>query len=243
MGHTRLTTQGSEKRNRNNHPFYGNAGGTAFALAHNGVLQNDVELRWRNGLPRTRIQTDSYIAVQLIEQKRALHLNSLKDMAEQVEGTFSFTVLDERDNLYFIKGDNPLCIYRYPRTGLLLYASTEDILVRALSSLKLTLEQPEQVVLACGEIAKVDATGAIDCCTFCTDNLFAGWYPWHRADYPRSHWHWPCFPASGETEHGYVKELKSVAGHFGYSADDVDALLDEGFSPEELEEYFYCSGR
>lgn len=104
MGHTRLTTQGSEKRNRNNHPFYGNAGGTAFALAHNGVLQNDVELRWRNGLPRTRIQTDSYIAVQLIEQKRALHLNSLKDMAEQVEGTFSFTVLDERDNLYFIKG-------------------------------------------------------------------------------------------------------------------------------------------
>lgn len=243
MGHTRLTTQGSEKRNRNNHPFYGNAGGTAFALAHNGVLQNDVELRWRNGLPRTRIQTDSYIAVQLIEQKRALHLNSLKDMAEQVEGTFSFTVLDERDNLYFIKGDNPLCIYRYPRTGLLLYASTEDILVRALSRLKLTLEQPEQVVLACGEIARVDAAGAIDRCTFCTDNLFAGWYPWHRADYPRSHWHWPCFPASGETERGYVRELKSVAGHFGYSADDVDALLDEGFSPEELEEYFYCSGR
>lgn len=37
----------------------------------------------------------------------------------------------------------------------------------------------------------------------------------------------------------YVQELKSVAGSFGYSPEDVDTLLREGFSPEELENYFY----
>ena len=45
MGHTRMTTQGSEKKNYNNHPFQGKAGGVPFALAHNGVLYNDHELR------------------------------------------------------------------------------------------------------------------------------------------------------------------------------------------------------
>lgn len=36
MGHTRMTTQGDEKHNYNNHPFEGTAG-IPFALAHNGV--------------------------------------------------------------------------------------------------------------------------------------------------------------------------------------------------------------
>ena len=38
IGHTRFTTQGSEKQNYNNHPFKSEKG---FALAHNGVLYND----------------------------------------------------------------------------------------------------------------------------------------------------------------------------------------------------------
>ena len=37
MGHTRMTTQGSETFNYNNHPFFGTANGVNFALAHNGV--------------------------------------------------------------------------------------------------------------------------------------------------------------------------------------------------------------
>ena len=40
MGHTRMTTQGNEKFNYNNHPFYGHAD-VDFAFAHNGVLYND----------------------------------------------------------------------------------------------------------------------------------------------------------------------------------------------------------
>ena len=38
MGHTRMTTQGTENKNFNNHPFYGRTKDNVFALAHNGVL-------------------------------------------------------------------------------------------------------------------------------------------------------------------------------------------------------------
>ena len=131
MGHTRMATQGNRKYNANNHPFEGRCGNAKFALAHNGVLHNDGVLRKQYRLPNTRIQTDSYVAVQILEQERALSLDSLKNMAETVEGSFSFTVLDAQENLYFIKGSNPMCIYHFKRHGFYLYASTEDILLTA----------------------------------------------------------------------------------------------------------------
>ena len=71
MGHTRMTTQGNEKFNYNNHPFYGHVDKN-FAFAHNGVLYNDKELRVEKHLPKTKIETDSYVAVQLIEQQGKL---------------------------------------------------------------------------------------------------------------------------------------------------------------------------
>ena len=69
MGHTRLATQGKASKNRNNHPFLGK-GEHEFALAHNGILFNDRDLRKELRLPTTRIETDSYIAVQILEQKK-----------------------------------------------------------------------------------------------------------------------------------------------------------------------------
>lgn len=72
MGHTRMTTQGSAKKNYNNHPFFGRVKGKAFALAHNGIVWNDLEMRRTKHLPRTKVQTDSYVSVQLIEQQKAL---------------------------------------------------------------------------------------------------------------------------------------------------------------------------
>ena len=63
-GHTRMTTQGDAKHNYNNHPFSGKVGNRTFALCHNGVLHNDNILKTTEKLPNTRIQTDSYVAVQ-----------------------------------------------------------------------------------------------------------------------------------------------------------------------------------
>ena len=47
-GHTRHSTQGSEKKNYNNHPFSGKCKNVKFALAHNGVIANDRELRTKH---------------------------------------------------------------------------------------------------------------------------------------------------------------------------------------------------
>ena len=62
MGHTRMTTQGSASHRRNNHPFPGFLPKNRFALAHNGVLTNDNQLRLSENLPKTKIETDSYVA-------------------------------------------------------------------------------------------------------------------------------------------------------------------------------------
>lgn len=178
LGHTRMTTQGSEAKNYNNHPFLGRAGGLRFTLAHNGVLHNDLSLRRSLKLPKTKIETDSYIAVQLVEQKKTLDLASLKYMAEQAEGSFTFTVLDERDCWYLVKGDNPMCLLHFPRSGFYLYASTEDILRKALKKMKLNSEKPKRVEVNCGDILRIDPDGAVvrsafDASSFCWSWPFA----------------------------------------------------------------------
>ena len=61
-GHTRHSTQGNKNKNYNNHPFSGRCKNVRFALAHNGVLTNDCELRKELRLPHTKIETDSFIA-------------------------------------------------------------------------------------------------------------------------------------------------------------------------------------
>ena len=47
-----------------------------------------------------------------------------------------FTVLDKNNSIWFVVGDNPLCIMFYD--GYLLYASTRDILCKTIKKLKLT---------------------------------------------------------------------------------------------------------
>jgi glutamine phosphoribosylpyrophosphate amidotransferase len=236
MGHTRMTTQGNEKMNFNNHPFLGKVGKMEFALAHNGVLYNDASLRKSLKLPHTGIQTDSYIAVQLLEKERTIDFASLRYMAEQVNGSFAFTVLDAQNNLYFVKGDNPLCIYRYKKTGLLIYASTSEILNKALAKLKMPLERPEHLEISCGDIWKVDSSGAFTEATFDTANLFHSWYLTNYQPYKLAG---IGAPPRRFHENQYIKDIKGVAGYFGYGEDDIDQLLAEGFTPEELEEYLY----
>lgn len=239
MGHARMTTQGNEERNYNNHPFQGRAGSNAFALAHNGVLHNDRFLRETKKLPRTNIETDSFVAVQLLQQQGALTFDSLKYMAEQVEGSFSFTVLDDRDDLYFVKGDNPLCIYYYPDSGLYLYASTEEILRKALARMPYQPGKPSQVKLECGEILKIDADGFQTRADFDTRNLHSRWYaPYSFLLEPPVRSRRVPLPSSPDQE--YIRELKSVASFYGFSSGYVDALLEDGFTTDDVEEMLYC---
>ena len=158
-GHTRHSTQGDKKFNYNNHPFYGSCSNTKFALAHNGVLINDKDLKQEYMLPKTKIETDSYVAVQLLEHKDKLDFESLKFMTENVEGSFSFSVLDSNNNLYLIKGDSPLSILHFPKEKIYIYASTEEILWKALIETDLFIDikdnNYEQVKISDGDILRV----------------------------------------------------------------------------------------
>ena len=233
MGHSRMTTQGKAKYNRNNHPFTGNVPGTRFALAHNGVLYNDRTLRREKKLPKTNIETDSYVAVQLIEQQGALTPASLKTMAEAVEGSFVFTVLDEQDNFYFVKGDNPLCLLQFPSLGLYVYASTEAILRMALNGLWLNREPSKKIAVDGGEILWITPDGARLSEHFAwEDSCFSGWY-FNRRD---GHL---CTPGISRAERQYLRELKNIASYLGYSGEEIDAMLADGWSTDEIEEAIY----
>ena len=214
MGHTRMTTQGSEKFNYNNHPFFGTANGVNFALAHNGVLYNDKLLRQNEHLPETHIQTDSYVAVQLIEKENTLCSESLKNMAEKTEGSFCYTVLSDRNELYIVKGDNPIALYK--SDGFYIYASTEEILKNALQ--ELNLSKFSKVNVKGGDILKLDSNGAIELGHFDFHDRFYGRY---LLEYDES----------------YLEELAFV---YGIEQEDISTLLEFGYDVFDIEEMLCC---
>ncbi len=230
MGHTRMTTQGDARKNRNNHPFLGYAENKPFALAHNGVLWNDGILRRTKHLPKTKTQTDSYVAVQLLEQQKALDFDSLAKMAEQVEGSFSFAVLDEQDALWIVKGDSPLSIAYFPECGVYVYASTAEILNRALTRYGRQLGCRKTVEVEMGELLKIDRRGHITRATFDASKLCRpSWEYWSSSLYAE--------PPKMESEH--IRLLKSVARAFGFTGEMIDRLLDQGFTTDDIEEILY----
>ena len=223
MGHTRMATQGDKKHNYNNHHFPGNAGETSFAFAHNGVIWNDSELRKKKNLPDTHIETDSYIAVQLIGQQGILNFDSLKNMAESVQGNFTFTVLDQNNSLYIIKGSNPMCLLNFPALGLYVYASTESIVNNALKRVGLTKFAYEKIETIEGNILRIDRYGIIERSEF-EPTLYRPKYgAWYDTDDS------PFYSLHEEI-------LLTYCGCYGVDPSEVELLLDYGYTCDEIEE-------
>ena len=233
VGHTRMSTQGTELFNFNNHPFYGRAGVQKFVLAHNGVIHNDEVLRREKELPKTKIETDSFVMVQLIEKQNKIDHESLKETAEALRGTFTFTVMDDHNRIYFVKGNNPLCIYHYPSTGLYLYASTKEILEKAILNIPILCGTHYEVMVSDGEIMSIDSSGKTTRSHFDVSNLAS------RFSYYDSYYSYLYEPAYRRKNTRYIDELKSVAAYFGYTGEDIDMLIDEGIDPMEIEDYLY----
>ena len=221
VGHTRMATQGKAQLNYNNHPFIGKTGKTHFALVHNGILYNEDSLRTEHHLPETKIETDSYIAVQLIERQKSLSFSSLRFMAEQVSGIFTFAVLDCFDNTWIVKGENPVCVYRSREYEFIVYASTEEILTAALKATGIDRLNYENIKLTDGEILKISADGQMERGEFDLECRF---------DFRMLR----SFRSIEESE--YLSELKSVARYYGYSPEELDMLFAEGFTCQEIEE-------
>ncbi|QSX04794.1 hypothetical protein JYG23_08745 [Sedimentibacter sp. zth1] len=233
MGHTRLTTQGLEKYNYNNHPFVGNCNNTKYSLAHNGIIYNDEQLRRQFKLKNTHIQTDTYIAVQLIDNHKSLDFKSIADSVEQLEGYFTFTILDNEGNLYIIKGESPLALYHFKEYGFYIYASTEEILTKTLKRLGLNKLKYNKIELFQGDILKIDTKGKKEMSQYTpNETLSFPSCPYkYYDDYDNNN-----TSDSDSIECSYYKLIIEYARSLGFTKKNIDLLMDTGFEVEDIEE-------
>ena len=232
IGHTRHSTQGDCKFNANNHPWKSNVSNCSFALAHNGVLMNDGELQRKYGF-KSKIETDSYIAVQLIKFKNRLNMDSIRFMAEAISGSFSFNILDSHNNIYLVKGDSPICLLHFKEKGVYVFASTAMILWRALIESELFDElqngRYEQMHLNEGEILKICADGKRESDRFKYREFYG------------SRWYEMCGSSQfGHMPEGtYLNDLRAVASSMGVDPDVIEELHLSGYSYDEIEDLLY----
>ena len=234
IGHTRHATQGSEKLNINNHPFLGRLKNNLyFALAHNGVLSNDKSLRKSLSLPKTKVETDSFVAVQLLEQKGDLSMESIKYMAEKVSGSFSFNLLDEHNNHCLVKGDSPISMLHFAKSKVYVYASTDEILWKALINTELFQQLKngafEEIVLNEGQILKIYPNGKLEYADFKYSDCYSSYNWWN-------------YGRKTNTSNQYLDDLKQVANSMGYDDKHINELFECGYTCEEIEEMLYEAG-
>jgi amidophosphoribosyltransferase len=119
VGHTRYSTTGSSTW-QNAQPVYRSAGGTQFALGHNGNLTNTESLAEEAGMFPGTVASDSdlvaeLLAAQIVKEDgspaRALE-RALEVILPSLEGAFSFVFVDEH-HLIGVRDPNgfrPLCL-------------------------------------------------------------------------------------------------------------------------------------
>lgn len=224
-GHTRMTTKGSENKNINNHPFKGKVGNTIFALAHNGVIYNDETLRQVNSLPKTSIETDSYVAVQLLEKENEISFSSITKMAEQLTGSFCFSILTDNNDVYLVKGNNPLHIYDCG--GFYVYASTKEILDNTLLNCRIkpvkTVELKEEQILLIKNDGNIYRTG------FTMKYPFGSYNSYYFDDI--------CTTSMEDAAD--IDYLIEYAGYFGVSEEAIRLLIEIGYSTMDIEDMLY----
>lgn len=263
MGHTRASTHGSSFKNYNNHPFRGKAKNTDFAFAHNGVLDNYLDLQISEDLPQTKIEVDSYVGVQLLEKYGELNIPNIKKMAETVVGSFTFTILDEKENLYVVKNDSPFVIAHFPTLKLYAYASTDSILMEALMHYQKTkdivintikmkvFDEIELIYPNAGEILVITKSGSIIKDTFKPKERFSNIMWWNFGykskskknnkesyDYGGFSLIIPHDSDENDYKDNYENDaynfIMQVSEEYGYNTDEIQFLLDVGYTEEEI---------
>lgn len=233
MGHVRNTTQGNPKKNYNNHPFKGKVRNSAFSLAHNGIIYNDKTLQKQMKLPKTKIETDSYVAVQLLEKSKELTLTSVREMAEELDGMFTITILDDTNHLWIVKNDNPLVILNFPDLGMYIYASTENILLEAcmewfetsrliMDSFRNKVYNLDVIEPEAGDILVINPDGSITDSVFTPPIPFSYYNNYRMRDNSKT----------AEAEDILIKKVITQ----GFNRKDIEDLLWDGYTLEEIEE-------
>ena len=179
-------------------------------------------------LPDTAIETDTYIAVQLIEHENSVDSNSIKTMAETVQGSFIFTILRDDNTLFLVKGDNPITPIHFPEYGLYVYASTTAILNAAMKAVKFS-GVCNEVKVNDEDIVRIDSDGKLSVSTFeqkIQKVNYRNWYSWYDYEFD-------------VTEEQYTNDLLLICGCYGVAREDVELLLEFGYSCDEIEEMLF----
>lgn len=204
-------------------------GSQALSAAKNYVEKHFTFHQIENdGIP---VETDSYIAVQLIEEQKAVDFDALKSMAEELLGSYTFSVLDASNSLWLIKGSNPLHLIHFPALGLYVYASTKEIMSKALKTTR--LNQFHHVVINTyeGDILRIDRHGNLSQSKFVP-----------KEDLRYQHWGFPslygyCWDpkAPADPFDDSYAELIELCGYFGVDEEEVQMLFEMGYSYNEIE--------
>lgn len=219
-GHTRMATHGDARNNYNNHPFVGHTAEGDFVLCHNGVLFNYEQVQKQEQLPKTKIKTDSYTAVQLIEKYGKADFDTIGKTSELVNGSFVFTVLTNEEKLYISRWDNPICLLHFPKIGIYVYTSTKEIMQMALRGTIFEKQTIDVIPVSEGEMISIDKNGVIERSRFTPEyDDFFGYYGCR---------------AFRERE-DYDSYLCEYGNMFGVSEEEIMMLYDMGYDDEEIE--------
>lgn len=205
-------------------------------MAHNGVLHNDDALKQRCHLPKTNGQLCGGTA------SGAGRTAGRRDHREYCRPAGRFvllTLLNQFNHLYLVKGNSPLCIYRF-ENGLICYASTADILKEALARCSFLPRSKEIVSLSEGDILCIRPDGRLQMSRFDTSNLHKHLRWWDCGAYD-------CrMPQSRrlyrENLRTSLDTLLETACNMGFLEDDVYLLLEEGFDENDIEELLNLPG-
>lgn len=159
--HTRYATHGTIRDMANNHPVM--SPDKSVALVHNGVIYNHDQVR--AVLPHKLAEVDTAVIPALLQEfdRDTEHFSKL-------DGDASVAWLDDNDRLVLRVArvsHSPLCIAQL-QDGSFVFASTESILLKALSAIGLdpvyVENVPERVLLTVrdGILTDVDALPSLD---------------------------------------------------------------------------------
>jgi len=134
IAHTRLSTSGSPRRNRNNHPF----NGKRYTLVHNGGI-SDWQSQVRKLEIQMRTETDSEMLLHLMENGTDPH-DAIQEMMDKVGrgSRIAIAAIDYKAEdpslILFRNRSNDVYIMTHVGFNVIYFASTRAILEQALDN-------------------------------------------------------------------------------------------------------------
>jgi hypothetical protein len=180
--------------------------------------------------------------------QKELSFDTLKNMAEDVRGSFTFTILDETNALWFVKVSSPLYLIYFPELKLYVYSSTASIMKTALKHTPLRWMHYEVIEADEGDILRIDHNGKITRDRFRVPSVF-------NTRFGGSHYRCSISDITG-WDYGYDSEtaeeldklnnsdyadLLDLCGYFGVSEMEVLRLRHMGYTYDEIEEYLFSA--